>query len=172
MIEQKKEFNREEIYSKILNINDEEIKEMALIGLSTIGEENRKAFNAKYKLDGDYYYFNRICNDVLEGIFSFSSYIHIDVLFKMVKRIVTMERQENWEYPDDIEEVDEAEVEYKEEIINCVKQEMETLYNLDEDEIFSELLCAICNILCLYSPDYGVSNVEDDENSDIQGVNI
>jgi len=165
----KKEYFNEEIYSKILSINDEEVKQMALNGfLSKVGE-NRKAFNAKYKLDYDYDYFNRICNDVLDGIFSFFSFIHIDVLFKMVKRIVTIERQENWIYSED---TDEAEREFGEEIINCIKQEMETLYNLDEDEIFSQLLCEICEILYLDASNYGVSNVEDDENSDIQGVNI
>lgn len=146
MKNQNNEIYFEETYSKILRINDEEIKEMALWGFLSKVDENRKEFNTKYKLDYDYDYFNRICNDVLTGIFSFSPFIHSDVLFRMVKRIATIERKDNWIFSDDTHDAD---IEFIREIIKCIMQEMESLYKINKDEIFNQLVNKICDILKL-----------------------
>ena len=129
---------------------------MALSAFYTKANQNRIAFNSKYKLDYDYDYFKGICNDVLDEIFSYSDYIHSDVLFRMVKRIVSFEHKETWIH---CEDMDDSEQEIGEEIMSCIMQEMESLYDIREDEIFYELVFEICNILYLDASNYGVTKV-------------
>jgi hypothetical protein len=94
-------------------------------------------------------------------------FIHPNVLSQMVTRIVTIDRQEIWTYCNDN---DEFEKEFGEKIMDCVIEEMESLYYFDKDGIFSSLVWAICNFLFLDTAYYGFSKVESDEIPPSHGV--
>ena len=154
----------EEIYSELNRRDEEEIKNLELAGFSKSYIDQMR-FEIKFKLNYGYNSFNKISNDVLNILVYNKDFIHPNVLFRMVTRIVTIDRQEIWEYCNDNEEFEK---EFGEKIMDCVIEEMESLYYFDKDEIFSRLVWAICNFLFLDTSYYGFSKVESDEIPPVQ----
>lgn len=162
-----KEVFSEEIYSELKRRDEEQIKNMELAGFPKQSIDQLR-FEIEFKLNYGHDHFNGICNDVLNILIYNKDFIHPNVLFRMVTRIVTIDRQEIWTYCNDN---DEFEKEFGEKIMDCVIEEMESLYYFDKDEIFSRLVWAICNFLFLDTSYYGFTKVESDEIPLAQGAN-
>ncbi|HEY5590327.1 MAG TPA: hypothetical protein VIK55_04845 [Paludibacter sp.] len=114
-------------------------------------------FEEKYKLNYPCDYTNSVFIEVMKEIFLYSNKIHIDILFRMIKELTEIDFNEI------LKEQSDEELALKilsECIMAVIIENMEILYNPQEDDILGALIIPICDILNLDIEDYGFSKIE------------
>ena len=140
-----------EIVAESKRRDDEYFKHLEQSGFDMESIEGLK-FNKKYKLDYPSNIYCQTLTDVIDELFKNSHKIHRDVMYAIVKGLVEIDIAGVFERFI----VNDARMElFCQKIMKVVIENMESLYYFYEDEVFSELVFNLCNILDLDSKDYG-----------------
>lgn len=152
----KKSLVSEQAKSELQRRSDDHFKMMEQMGISETLIEQLK-FEEKYKLIYPCDYFNSILIEVMEEIFLNSNKIHKDVLFKMIKELTEIDVTNVFNEQSNTELAMQILSEY---IMTVIIENMEILYNFQEDDILGALIFPICDILDLEIEDYGFSKID------------
>ncbi len=144
------------IVAELRRRDEEYYKQLEQIGFEKESIEEMK-IDKKYKLDYPSNIYYQVITDAISEIFHYSDRIHRNVLYEIVKGLTELNIDFVFERFND----NDARMKlFCEKIMEVVIEKMEILYYFYEDEIFSELIFTLCNILDLDLENYGFTKTE------------